>query len=153
MSMIHVTPRQVALGNFARDQGFVLGQIVHLMLRRDGYYAVPLGCLSLWIEPAVALDQVAIFYNDLRVPVGYVTWAWLSPDAEERLQADENFVLQFMEWNEGESLWLLDLFVMPGYGREAMRYIRNTLFPPHQEVSWLRRDARGFVRKTVRYRD
>jgi len=42
-----------------------------------------------------------------RLPLGLALWAWLTPEAEAKLETGER--LASAEWSGGSSLWLLEL--------------------------------------------
>ena len=96
------------------------------------------------IMPAVAMDQVKIIYDQKRHrPVGYVTWAFVAPDVEQRLLQDRDAPLHLSEWNEDGNLWIMNL-VAPGYCREITCSLRYELFAVSQPGRWLRgRGAAG----------
>lgn len=85
--------------------------------------------LSQIYDPALRHNQVRVFFNSLGEPIGYVVWAWLAPDVEQRWMAQGQLSLHISEWTEGDALWLLDGMIAPGYAPDAVRSALGQLFP------------------------
>jgi hemolysin-activating ACP:hemolysin acyltransferase len=81
------------------------------------------------IVPASRHGKIAFFLSFDRVPVGFVTWAHLSPETEERMLATLDPWLHISEWNEGGSLWLRWLHLPKGQRREGLTLCLSQLFP------------------------
>lgn len=119
-----------------------------LMTKSKEYAQYPTACLAAWIEPAILHDHIRFFHGEDGKPVGYFTWACLAPDVEQRLLQDPDFLLHISEWNEGHSLWLMDMVLIDGDIRERIREVR-TIFSGFAEAKSLRRREDGSVRKVV----
>lgn len=129
-----------------------IGAAVNLMSRSAAYCGYPIACVSEWIKPAVLLDQIQFFRNPQGPIVGYMTWAYLAEDTEQRLIYDPNVRFHMSEWNEGNRLWIMDFVVLNGeVGRFVFQALRG-LFPHHSVAKSLRRHADGTVRKVVTWR-
>jgi cytolysin-activating lysine-acyltransferase len=124
------------------------GAVAHLMARSKHYRKLPMGCLNVWIEPALLTNQLAIFYrwNDGK-PVGYMTWAFLAPDVEDRWKNDPKVLLHDSEWNEDGALWFMDFLALPGYCEDILEFIDQNMFAGHSHAFSLRRNPDGTVRK------
>ena len=129
------------------------GVVAYLMATSKQYRAYPLGSLTVWIDPPIATDQLAVFYrwNDSE-PVGYVTWALLAPDVEHRWLHDPQVLLHPSEWNEGENLWIMDFLALPGYCEDIVEFIEQNMFVGYLEARSVRRNADGTVRKVSTWR-
>ncbi len=57
--------------------------------------------------PAIALDQFRLWRQN-NMPVAFATWAYLSDEAEERMQQGVRR-LGPADWKSGDNLWLMDL--------------------------------------------
>ena len=128
-----------------------LGFAVDAMGKSDEYCQYPIACITLWIEPAVRHEQIHFFRDDAGQICGYLTWAWLSEDAERRLVHDSNVLLHISEWNEGERLWILDFLVHSGDVRAWIAEAR-TLFVDVRQAKSLRRGDDGNVRKVTTWK-
>ena len=133
---------------FARQ----LGTAAHLMLQCRSYASFPMACLTAWIQPAILLRQIKFFFDYKGRALGYMTWAFLAPDVEERWLSDPRVLLHFNEWNEGDRLWIMDFVAPSGFGRTLARHAAESMFPRHTEARSLRRRADGSVRKVSVWR-
>jgi len=134
------------------DYARQLGVVANLMLQNKRYQYFPMACLIAWIHPAILLKQIKLFYNDKGLPIGYITWAWLAPDVEERWTNDPKVMLHFTEWNEGEALWIMDFLAMPGYAKLLQRHALADLFPDQTQAKSLRRKPDGSRRSVTTWR-
>ena len=99
----------------------MLGEVVWIMTQSPGHKHFSLGDLEWLVMPALLLEQYRIFRNGTQ-PLGVALWAYLSPDAEEKLKSGAGR-LRPDEWavgmkldpedgvthGDGGSLWLVDL--------------------------------------------
>ncbi|MDQ1920917.1 toxin-activating lysine-acyltransferase [Massilia pseudoviolaceinigra] len=125
----------------------MLGTAVFLILGCARYRLLRVASVGGWLQSPILLKQICFFYDTLGNPIGYITWAYLSADVEQRFVADPDFLLHFSEWNEGERLWIIDFVAPNGMVREIVDYIRRHLFSEFSEARYVRRDASGKVRK------
>lgn len=128
-----------------------LGVVAAMMGKSSEYCGYPIACLTLWIEPAILLDQIHFFHDLGGNPVGYMTWACIAEDTERRLLNDPEVVFHLSEWNKGDRLWIMDFVLVNGRLRNALKEARQ-LFPGIAEAKTLRRRADGSVRKVTTWR-
>ncbi|MFW2439264.1 MAG: toxin-activating lysine-acyltransferase [Arenicellales bacterium] len=71
------------------------------------------------VLPALVLDQCKVYLQTSggSLPIAYVSWAYLSPDAEERFLATQRIAPS--DWKSGENLWLIDVLA-PFGGEQAI---------------------------------
>jgi len=129
-----------------------LGLAVAAMMASDAYCRYPVACLTEWVKPAILLDQIHFFFDRTGHLGGYLTWAFLTEDTEERLIGDPRVLLHLSEWNEGDRLWFMDMVVINTEIRRYLSYAKTTLFPGAQEAFSLRRRSDGSVYKVVTWR-
>ena len=104
--------------------------------------------LKLWISPAIDHRQIAFFFSKASIPVGYMTWAHLAPDSEERLLKDLDFLLHPSEWNEGGKAWIIDFNFPGGFAVDAIKEIKEVLRRENiEKIYWARRNDDYTVRK------
>lgn len=89
----------------------MLGEMVWLMTQSPTHRHFALSDLEWMIMPPLMLEQYRVFRGDT-TPVGLALWAWLSEEAEKKLEAGLGR-LRPDEWKSGDRLWLVDL-VAPG---------------------------------------
>jgi cytolysin-activating lysine-acyltransferase len=131
---------------------WTLGAVSALMLQNKLYHYFPMACLAAWIDPAILLNQIRIFYNEKQLPIGYMTWAYLAPDVEDRWINDPKVTLHLSEWNEGEALWVMDFVAPLGHGRRIMQQVKDEMFLDYDRVKSLRRNANGTTRCVTAWR-
>jgi hemolysin-activating ACP:hemolysin acyltransferase len=103
------------------------------------------------IVPAVYQKQIRFYFNEDGLPVGYVVWALLAEDVEQRVLSTGVFDLHDSEWNEGSSLWIVDLVAPLGNLKYVLLDLRDSLFKDHQRVRYLRtKKERTLAREIVR---
>ncbi|MFY7820020.1 MAG: toxin-activating lysine-acyltransferase [Rhodoluna sp.] len=81
------------------------------------------------ILPCARHGKIAFFLNFDQAPVGFVTWAHLSQETEERVLQTMDPWLHISEWNEGPSPWVRCLHLPRGLRREGLRLCLDELFP------------------------
>lgn len=91
-----------------------LGLAVHLMIRRGCYLLNPIASIAAWILPPARLRQLHFFRDPHHNAVGYMTWAFLADDVEVRWRSQTSGKWHLSEWNEGETLWIVDFVALPG---------------------------------------
>ncbi|WP_407313578.1 toxin-activating lysine-acyltransferase [Pseudomonas sp. nanlin1] len=108
--------------------------------------------LNYWISPAIDHNQIVFLFDSTGSPFGYVTWAYLASDAENRLLNDTNFLLHPSEWNEGGQFWIIDFFFPYGGVKEAARKLQSFFHSLGvYQVKWARRTSEYKVRKVFQY--
>ena len=129
------------------------GVVAQLMARSKRYCHYPLAYVSAWIDPALVTNQLTIFYrkNDSE-PVGFITWALMSPDVERRWVSDPRASLHISEWNEDGKLWIIDFMAMPGYCEDIVEFIHESMFQDHAHARYQRRNPNGSIRKTCHWK-
>ncbi|MFS2015411.1 toxin-activating lysine-acyltransferase [Massilia sp. CT11-108] len=131
-----------------RDAAETRGHVAYLMSQQLVYREYPMACLTAWIETPINIDQIKVFFDPTTsLPLGYVTWAWLAPDVEQRWLTDPDATLHFSEWNEGGRLWIMDFVAPFGHGYDMARYMQRHMFPDCVEAHSIRRDQDGKVRR------
>jgi cytolysin-activating lysine-acyltransferase len=81
------------------------------------------------VLPAYRHGCIRIFYDMDHVPVGFITWAWLSEETQSRVLRDLDPWIHLSEWNEGDSLWIRYLLVPPQQRVRAIALCMKELFP------------------------
>ena len=100
------------------------------------------------VLPAIVTDQCKIYLQEsaTQLPLGYVSWAYLSEQAEERHIATQRIAPG--DWKSGDRVWIIDFVVPFGGAAEALDDIRNKIHPG-KEVHLLYPGADGKVGKTT----
>ncbi|WP_217896606.1 toxin-activating lysine-acyltransferase [Pseudomonas putida] len=81
------------------------------------------------------------FFDREATPRGYIIWAYLATDTEQRLLNQPDFLIHPSERNEGGRLWVVDVFFPRGAVFEAMGVIKEHFKGRGvKEVFWVRRN-------------
>lgn len=137
--------------NFPDERFSALGLATWLLGQSRIYRRFPIACISVWIEPAIRHEQIHFFVDETGMVCGYMIWAWLAQDTEQRFLQDPHVTFHLSEWNEGERLWITDFMVLKGSVRERVREAFS-LFPAVAQANSLRRCNDGTVRKVMTWR-
>ena len=115
-----------------------IGYAMHLLSQspraryRQAHYA------SAILTPAIAHRRINFYFDEDGSPVAFLVWANLAPDVEERVLARSKLELHVSEWNEGSSLWVLDLVAPFGHLKYVLRHARDVLFRDEPQVRFVR---------------
>lgn len=113
-----------------------IGAIVRFAGARPSHGGTSLARFSHALSFAHGLGQTKVFYNGFGQCTGFVVWALLVPDVERRVIRTKRLELHDFEWNEGDSLWIIDFLTRPGSLRPALEYMRDELFKDYRTVSY-----------------
>ncbi|MGF6327627.1 cytolysin-activating lysine-acyltransferase [Pseudomonas sp. BS3782 TE3695] len=131
-----------------KDKAQLLGFACLIMSMCRRYSLFQIATLKFWISPAIDHKQIAFFFDKKSTPIGYMTWAHLAHDSEERLIKDPNFLLHPSEWNEGGETWIIDFNFPRGCAIDAFKEIKEVFRRESiEKVYWVRRNEDYTVRK------
>lgn len=111
----------------------LLGAVSWLMMQQTATRHTLLSELEWRVMPPLVLDQAKIYMRD-NAPVAYVSWALLSEAVAQRYVAAPH-QLAAADWQSGDQVWIVDLFVPFGGAQEVMSDLRKEMFagrPIHQ---------------------
>ncbi|WP_277588995.1 toxin-activating lysine-acyltransferase [Pseudomonas chlororaphis] len=132
------------------DRAKLIGFAFWIAMESQAYRAFRLIDFKFWVIPAIDHKQILFFFDDFDNPIGYVIWANIAPDSEQRLLKDSSFLLHESEWDEGNRTWIIDCCFPYGSINYAVAEIRN--FFKSQDIDrffWARRNMDYSVRKVV----
>ena len=109
----------------------------------------PVGYIKSIIEPAVQHKNIKFYFNDDGEVVGYVVWALLAEDVEERVITTKQFSLHSSEWNEGNQPWIIDLLVPFGNLKYVLIDLRDNVFRKNNNVRYFRMKNKSIIQKEV----
>lgn len=105
---------------------------------------------SLWyLGGAFAHKQFKFYFDAKGMPVGFVSWATLSADVEDRFLSEDRPNLHLSEWNEGDSLWIIDFVAPFGNLKYILRDLRDVVFSGHDTVRYVRRKKNAVTVKEM----
>jgi hemolysin-activating ACP:hemolysin acyltransferase len=115
-----------------------LGTICQLAAESPFHSLIQLKFMVERLRLPLDLGQIKIFYNDFGQCMGYIIWAYLCPAVERRILRSQNVSLYDFEWNEGNSPWIIDLFLPNGSVKHAMAEMRDSIFIDSKNLSYYR---------------
>lgn len=125
----------------------ILGEAIQVLLRTDRN-RLRLASIYAFLAPPIALNQIA-FKKDARGrPLGYVTWAFVTPEVLGDIASDASRRLDLPEWNEGAELLIADLVSLDGDVRGLMRLLPQAHHA--RSLVWWRRSDRSEREKPLR---
>jgi cytolysin-activating lysine-acyltransferase len=133
-----------------------LGAAVSLLQRSARHRKMPIVSITRWLKPALLLDQFRLFCsqdgNNEGVPVGFMTWAYLSPEVDARRRVSNRMPLHSTEWCEGHVLWIIDLVTLRGYAKSIIQCAQETMFSESSEATFAQYHPDGRLRRIVTWR-
>lgn len=137
--------------NIVLENARLMGLACGIAMECKEYLSFRLIDIKAWLMPAIKHKQIMCFFDGYNNPIGYVTWANLTPDSEQRLLKDPNFLLHESEWDEGGATWIVDCcFPFGGAAfaiNELKQYFREN---GTANIFWARRNLDYSVRKIVK---
>lgn len=85
----------------------MLGEVTWLFTQSATHKHFAVGDLEWMVMPPLMLEQYRVFRGEA-TPVGVAFWAYLSEEAEAKLEAGGSR-LRPDEWKSGDRLWLVDM--------------------------------------------
>lgn len=130
-----------------------LGHVNSIMFMCKRSSEFKIRTLLFWIKPAIDHKQILFFFDSTATPIGYITWAHLATDTEQRLLYDPSFLLHPSEWNEGGQTWIIDFCFPCGGAREAIHQLNSFLENAGiDQIFWARRSEDYTLKKIGHYR-
>jgi len=124
------------------------GDFAFLYLRSDHHRDFPLHIARRMIQPPIDLGFFKTFRFD-GVPRFGITWAMLSPVAEEKFIAGE--MLEPREWRSGGQMWVME--IIAPYGQrcavQAVNWLRKSVPEPVKTVRYMRMDPDHKAHKII----
>jgi hemolysin-activating ACP:hemolysin acyltransferase len=140
-----------AVKNYSAHE--VIGMLSELMHKLKEPQRSSVSYLENQLRQAHLHEQLQLFFSEDRVLVGFVTWALLSSQTEARILRSGNPELHPSEWNEGDSLWLIDTVALPGRLKYISRVLHDETFADFNRVRFVRlRKGRVSVHEVFRRR-
>ena len=132
------TTAKIVFAETITDKMTLMGRAITLMLDSSIYLPDTLYAIKKNLIGPIFKNQALIGIRDGKV-VGYLSWAFLSADAESRYIADSN-CLELTDWNSGDRVWLIDVVAPFGDAGMMLSEIRKQA------------DLHGFSGQTVKFK-
>lgn len=106
--------------------GEIFGQAAWLMMMSQTHKHLFLSDLEWLLTPPIMLKQFRIWRNN-NIPFAYASWARMNEEGEHRLLAG-NRRLSPADWNNGGTVWLIDLVCPHGDPEAVLRDLKESVF-------------------------
>ena len=124
-----------------------VGMAAWLCGHSDYHSTWEMGAFDQNIVPPLAQKQFKMYLDESGMPVGLVTWAWLS---EQRCsEAVGGKGLEWEDWHSGEQLYCHDFLAPWGHGKHLFKDLKVNVFPHVKEVLAIRGRLNGSIRSRV----
>lgn len=100
----------------------IFGKIIWLWSHSPLHRRWPVESAIHYIIPALEHKQCLLMTASDGTPRGYVSWAWLSLETEQKYILNPNS-LDYNDWNSGNRLWFID-FISPFSFKDTTRLRR-----------------------------
>ncbi|HAV9153698.1 TPA: toxin-activating lysine-acyltransferase [Escherichia coli] len=110
------------------NEAEVLGAAVWLWMHSPLHRDAPLHTLPDLLLPVIKHRQYVITTEQGR-PVFFMSWAWLSQEAEARYLTQPAILMPQSDWNSGDRMWVCDWVAPFGHTPDMSRLVRQDIFP------------------------
>lgn len=130
-----------------------LGHFLELLSSITQRKNMDLSSFMHWIKPAILHDQYEFIESKGEIePIGYVIWAWVNDETLLKYMLKDRFVIQPMNWNEGNNLIIIDYYLKDGVDvksctKQMYRDAYRTVGIKSRKVNICIRDGSGTVIK------
>ena len=114
----------------------LLGAATALMMESPLHQHLFISDMKWLLLPPLQLQQFRIFRKE-GVPIGFISWAFLDEEAEERMLTGQ-IRLRPNEWNNGERLWLIDIVSPFGLYDDLIETVKREIFPG-KEINYIQK--------------
>lgn len=102
--------------------------------------------IRLRVQPAIMHDQICFGFDERGRALAFWIWGFLAPDVEKRLLSNPRATLHESEWNEGGSLWILDIVAPYGHVRDVVYFVRRHFFDGYERAFSARAKRSGRIK-------
>lgn len=105
----------------------LIGSITHLMISSPLHRKYQISDITERFIPSLIHNQFR-FYEIEGTPIGFVNWAWLSDEVEQKFITGK-YILNVDEWLGGNNLWFPEFIAPFGHARFIVKDLRNNILP------------------------
>ena len=139
-------------GSWLIDRGTAMGHVVWLMAHSPLHAGWRLREIARLVYPAIRRGQLLVYYDDQGLPLAFVTWAFLTRDAEAGFEDGSRRLLP-NDWDAGDRFWLIDFVAPFGRAGPVVRDLADKVFDDQPCARSLRRHADGSARRRNLWRN
>ncbi|MBC3620319.1 toxin-activating lysine-acyltransferase [Vibrio metschnikovii] len=122
-----------------------LGVVLSLLARIYPDQQVNMAYINQVVFPAIEHNQLAIFCNYDEMPIAFVIWYRLTPETLARVAKYPYHPLHISEWNEGDQLWLHNLYACSGALAATVKYIKYQLFIGEPHIYFMHKNQKRCI--------
>ena len=131
----------------AKERSLLIGDFIQIMMGSSLHRKYDLDDFSHVMLPAINLNQFRIYHRN-KQPVAFVTWAYLSKEAEHKFIVEDGNLAPD-DWNSGPELWAIDFTAPFGDAKKVIIDLKNNIFPDKCAKA-LKVDKDGNVRTVIK---
>lgn len=120
------------------ERAITVGFICDIVRSNHFHAQLSLGTLMRKVDSAIQTNQLKLYFSHYGDCVGYIAWAFLTPDVERRMLNSKDMSLPTEEWTQGTSLWIIDFLVPSGSLSYVLRDMRDNLFKNYDTITYFR---------------
>jgi len=128
----------------------MLGSLVCLMQNSELHRNYTIAELEERFIPSLLHNQFRYYEID-GIPIGFVNWAWLDEETEEKYKTGD-YELALDEWVGGSSLWFPELVAPYGHARKMVADLRTNVHKKGTPAQALRISPEGELMGIASYR-
>jgi len=118
----------------------LIGDIITLMTQSPAHTDYKISHLSKVVLPPVQLNQYRIYHDAKKKPVGFVSWALLSKEAEQKFLNSAS-PLTLEEWASGDIMYIMEFIAPFGHAQKIIKDLQKCY--PNQKAHTVRFDSKG----------
>lgn len=115
-------------------------------VRMPGMFSI--GDVVARLLPPIRLSQIGFLTSAQGTPLGFITWAYVTPEVLTAMRQRRPLQLELEQWNEGWNLHIADLVAPNGGARLLIREALKLSLRGHSTISY-RSQRRGLVEVPV----
>jgi|GEM_PF-3288627 len=131
------------------DAAAILGHVAWLMAQTTSHRFMFATDLERLVLPPIMVQQFKLYRKE-RVPLGFVSWAFMSDESEEFYTNHPNR-LRPADFTSGENLWIIDLVAPFGGTAQIVKDLRENVFPDRTAKA-LRLDPKTLQVRVAEYK-
>ena len=128
----------------------LIGSIAHLMINSPLHRQYKIADLTERFVPSLLHNQFRYYEVDGN-PIGFVNWAWLSEEVEQKFLSG-TYVLDLDEWQGGDNLWFPEFIAPFGHARLIVKDLRNNILPKGTPAKSFRVNPDGTFKSIARWK-
>ena len=106
----------------------LIGEVITLMSQSELHSSYVISDLAYCFLIPIDLNQFRIYYNDKKLPIGFVCWAFLTEEKKEKYLNGE-YTIQPNDWNEGNELIFTEFIAPFNHSKKIIKDLTDNIFP------------------------